>query len=602
MSNNKLNQMEISLLDKCKEIQKELKNLLSNDQLGHSELALLFKTFDYRLLRSDQESSRKLAGLYVSALFHKIFTRRSHFEEVASIFEAQVEFKTPFFCRGQFIYISTPESGSNFSFEQQYVSSPVGRQEKILFSYYVPLASPQKAQNNDQRTASPEKSSLRFIGVCIDRLLHNIASPWFLDCLPDPQNTCIFIYSMQGTQVPSQCIRFVQTNEEEPINSNIDLASASTNRLSGEIDLSVKLSKLLSNESFIQKQQNLTDQFNEEIENGDKKEIISADGSLNRKTGKKVRFRMMSENFHSSFKYNSEKSIKTSEKNPERFKIVRPGFSTFKIENSKTQNGTDSQVYGSRSLNEGQLKSQKDNKSEKSRFFIKIKSKTQSNNGSQQPIRKNSFNISPPTKENLPSDFRKYSNQKVLEIRSDSAIQVRKRSVTPFSIIKRPSGNPNQVLMDRISLFSSSMLVPSDNPEFHIKEKRTNLRNGGNKDNWNVSLERTLPGTNAPLRCTEGSDDRANRTSLQSIKSKRHSNEERSDDKKISGQKRSTNPLRTPRKSSIELVPEASILYNNTGIMYNPKLEKIKERSLSSPKKKNTGFFLKKTKQASRGL
>ena len=166
----------------CIEIHKKIRSLFALSQAEEAvcqrEMLAAVDSFDFGLLKSPSLSARKLALIYGSVLIRALLDcprPKVYFEKTV---------KGPFCVRGQFIYISF-DSHVDQSLEERFLHSYQSKRSKTLFYYTV--------------GSSPPKAAI-VLGVCEDRVLKNLSSPRFLDCLPDPETTSIFIYFQPGQQ------------------------------------------------------------------------------------------------------------------------------------------------------------------------------------------------------------------------------------------------------------------------------------------------------------------------------------------------------------------------------------------------------------------
>ncbi len=159
---------------------KKIRNLFSSNQEASCQREMLaaVDSFDFSLLKSPSINIRKLALIYGSVLIRTMLDCPGPKE----FFEKNV--KGPFIVRGQFIYIAF-DSQVDPSLEDLFLNSYQSKRNKMLFYYTV--------GNTPRRAAI-------VLGVCEDRVLKNLSSPRFLDCLPDPETTSIFIYFQPGLQ------------------------------------------------------------------------------------------------------------------------------------------------------------------------------------------------------------------------------------------------------------------------------------------------------------------------------------------------------------------------------------------------------------------
>jgi hypothetical protein len=173
-----------SLEGRCLALKKCIQEYLKKDKVDHRELVELANSFDYSLVRSKSAETRKLAALFVGFILHLLHAK-SPVGNKYGFFDS-LEVSGPFISKGSFIYLSFNEE-TDFSFTQKFVNSTLSKQDDILFNYAV-------KRSNDQRVL--------LLGVCVHRTLQILSQPNLLDCLPDPQTTCIFINSKQGGMLP----------------------------------------------------------------------------------------------------------------------------------------------------------------------------------------------------------------------------------------------------------------------------------------------------------------------------------------------------------------------------------------------------------------
>lgn len=180
---------EERLASQCTELRRKMQELLRASPMGRDQVLQLIDAFDFGLVRAELASERKLACLMASFLLHLLLTV-PNCEQVTA--QTLVLLRGPFAAKGSFIYLSDP-AATDRSAEKTFLGSQLALRDGVLFNYCVP---------------SPAKKAPLVLGVCLGRVLQNLGSPRFLECLPDPRTTCVFLFTQQGSQSSILSIQF----------------------------------------------------------------------------------------------------------------------------------------------------------------------------------------------------------------------------------------------------------------------------------------------------------------------------------------------------------------------------------------------------------
>ena len=157
---------------KCKQLNRYMNKLVRNLSISQKELIELIEAFDYSNLKSTDLETRKLAALYGCLLVSLLTTcPKANLDSIRNV-------RGPFVRKDQFLYISFSRQ-VDCSAQKNFMQETAHRPGKQIFNYTVPTG--------------PMAASLVF-SVPINRVIENLSSPRFLDCLPDPETTSIFIY------------------------------------------------------------------------------------------------------------------------------------------------------------------------------------------------------------------------------------------------------------------------------------------------------------------------------------------------------------------------------------------------------------------------
>lgn len=173
-----------SLEIRCQALKKCIQEYLKKDQVEYKELVELANSFDYSLLKSKRVETRKLAVLFIAFILHLLHVKPPVTNKYG--FFDCLEITGPFLSKGSFIYI-TFDCETDVSFSHKFMNSTLYKQDDILFNYAV-------KRSNDKKVL--------LLGVCVDRTLQILSQPNLLDCLPDPQTTCIFVNTKQVGKLP----------------------------------------------------------------------------------------------------------------------------------------------------------------------------------------------------------------------------------------------------------------------------------------------------------------------------------------------------------------------------------------------------------------
>ena len=168
-------------------------SLMTDTPASVDELVHLMGCFDYSLLGSACAAVRKMALIFGAALIYRLLECK---------FTAAGPPRTirgPFVLRANFLHLNFSQA-VNRAVEGKYMKSYLSKHSNTLFNYTV---------------QSSNRSTPLILDVCLDRTLQNLSSPRFLDCLPDPETTSIFIYLPQGTQHIVKNLTWNHTTPEE---------------------------------------------------------------------------------------------------------------------------------------------------------------------------------------------------------------------------------------------------------------------------------------------------------------------------------------------------------------------------------------------------
>jgi len=163
--------------------------LLRAAPLARDQVLKLIDSQDFSAIRSEDPADRKLACVLASFLLHLLLTGQGSAQAGA---QALVLLRGPFSTKGSFIYLSDAAAVDSGA-EKGFLGSQLALRDGVLFNYSV---------------CSQAKKTPIVLGVCLSRVLQNLGSPRFLECLPDPRSACIFLYTQQGSQSAILSIQF----------------------------------------------------------------------------------------------------------------------------------------------------------------------------------------------------------------------------------------------------------------------------------------------------------------------------------------------------------------------------------------------------------
>ena len=176
------------LNDVCNEVKKILMGLKNKKPFCHQTLVSAINTFDFTLLKSPTQATRKLALIYSTYLLYLLITNPPLGDDGPIL-----EVNGPFIVKGDFIHLSFNKR-IPVEVEEKFKRMYNFKAEQLLFNYSV-----QSTRENGEEI---------IFGVPVDKVLANLNSVRFLDCLPDPQASKVFIF----LQIPSRYrINFLKT-------------------------------------------------------------------------------------------------------------------------------------------------------------------------------------------------------------------------------------------------------------------------------------------------------------------------------------------------------------------------------------------------------
>ena len=163
---------------------------LSKDMtVCYESLIHCIKCFDYSLLSHSHTNIRKISVVFVCFLIYKLNIEFPHNRKNKSWF-----INGPFLKTGRFIHLTfTPNKEEMRKLEELYEESSFLLKKRVIFNYcHTPSYKP-SLKSLAQPSELPHDSSLIFT-LKLNSILNSLSSPRFLDCLPDPNCTSIFIY------------------------------------------------------------------------------------------------------------------------------------------------------------------------------------------------------------------------------------------------------------------------------------------------------------------------------------------------------------------------------------------------------------------------
>ena len=162
------------LFEVCNEVKKILVGLKNKKPFCHQSLISAINCFDFTLLRSPTQATRKLALLYSTYLLHLLITNPPLSDD-----EPKLEVNGPFILKGDFIHL-TFDQQIPIQVEEKFKKMYNFKAEQLLFNYSV-----ESTRGNGEEI---------IFGVPVDKVLANLDWVRFLDCLPDPQTSKVFIF------------------------------------------------------------------------------------------------------------------------------------------------------------------------------------------------------------------------------------------------------------------------------------------------------------------------------------------------------------------------------------------------------------------------
>ena len=175
------------ITSKCIDMKKKIQMLSSSEDLSQEKVMQIFESYDFSTLNSTDISERKLACIYSCFLLYLWQISVSRKDQLV---QRNRKFKFPFIIKGSFIYISNEEGLIDPKIENRFLNSQLLKRDKVLFNYAV-------------QSTKVNKMPI-ILAVCMMRVVDNLHNPKFLDCLPDPQTTLIFIFLEQGNLSPAK--------------------------------------------------------------------------------------------------------------------------------------------------------------------------------------------------------------------------------------------------------------------------------------------------------------------------------------------------------------------------------------------------------------
>ena len=201
------------LTSQCAQFVKYLNILRLQKRPTVDEVVQMLEDFEYDCLKSSCGLLRKLSTIYLTFLMYLIIS-----DEESPLEEILVQAEVPFKSRGKFIYISLGQDEDRqyhqsmgqrnqklADLEKKFLTSQLLKREGVLYNYEASIMRADRTGIED----TPHPYLL--FGVCLNRVLENLTDNKFLECLPDPESTCIFVYCFQGSNsIGKNLIKFGQ--------------------------------------------------------------------------------------------------------------------------------------------------------------------------------------------------------------------------------------------------------------------------------------------------------------------------------------------------------------------------------------------------------
>ena len=235
--------------DKCiKDTIERIKYIHSHSKsLSHSAIRLAIQFFDYTLLTSPSVSLRKLSIIYVSYLI-LIYTSSPRYTY-------DLHTHLPLLCRSSFVYLSLKANYTDSCLshlEKRFSDCNLGMREDVLFNYGVRIA------ENDSENEEERGGRDCIMTPNVYRVLDNLENDKFIQCLPDPIDTFIFLYKRTNPEDTFEIqTRNKNGNEENLRENSIELKigkqkdiKKTKNRFSFTVVGSVKNSLISMDESL----------------------------------------------------------------------------------------------------------------------------------------------------------------------------------------------------------------------------------------------------------------------------------------------------------------------------------------------------------------
>ena len=164
---------------KLSEVVKEFKDVLvslkNKKPFCLQSIVSAINRFDFTLLKSPTAETRKLSLIYSTYLLHILITNPPPLNDSSQ----KVEVNAPFIIRGDFIHLTFDKEIPE-DVEEKFKKMQKFKNEQLLMNYSI-------------YSIKDDREPIIF-GVPVDDVLKNIAWTRFLDCLPDPSTSKVFIF------------------------------------------------------------------------------------------------------------------------------------------------------------------------------------------------------------------------------------------------------------------------------------------------------------------------------------------------------------------------------------------------------------------------
>ena len=185
---------EEDVASKCIQLNTCLTILWKDMSISSKKIVHLLECVDYTLFADADWTVRKLVNIYCCFLIYMLAQRCK---------DSKGELRPllgPFMKRGNFIHLTFDAESVDQSVESSWQAAFYEHANNII-CYYV--------MESDTKIVLP---------ITVKRVLQNLSSPRFLDCLPDPETTSIFIYINDKLQNKTNDILFQHSHLKAYLN------------------------------------------------------------------------------------------------------------------------------------------------------------------------------------------------------------------------------------------------------------------------------------------------------------------------------------------------------------------------------------------------